>query len=115
MKLGIIEHIDCAHYLPGHTHCGTMHGHTYKVELVVEGEMQDGMLIDFADLKKDVRQILSVYDHTLLNNVIKFPTVENIALEFREKLGEKIPFSFTLKVWEGYNKWCEVEHKAKGE
>ncbi|KAA3619583.1 MAG: 6-carboxytetrahydropterin synthase [Calditrichaeota bacterium] len=111
MRLGIIEHIDCAHYLPGHSHCGTMHGHTYKVEVVVEGEMQGGMLIDFADLKRDIRAVLKIYDHTLLNNVIEFPSVENVALLIREKLSEKLPFSFTLKVWEGINKWCEVDYK----
>ncbi|MCA9733875.1 6-carboxytetrahydropterin synthase [candidate division KSB1 bacterium] len=103
--------MDCAHFLPGHTHCGTMHGHTYKVELVVEGEMnEEGMLIDFSDLKKELRAILKIYDHTLLNNFIKVPTVENIALLLKEKLSEKLPFSFTLRVWEGMNKWCEIEH-----
>lgn len=111
MKLGIIEHIDCAHFLPGHSHCGTMHGHTYKVELIVEGEMNDGMLIDFADLKKEVRAVLKIYDHTLLNDSIDYPSVENVALLLEKKLAEKLAFSFVLKVWEGVNKWCELEHR----
>ena len=46
MKLGIIDYIDCAHYLPEHDRCGTLHGHTYKIELTISGEMKDGMVID---------------------------------------------------------------------
>ena len=38
MRLGITEYIDCAHFLPGHPKCGQVHGHTYKVEVVIEGE-----------------------------------------------------------------------------
>ena len=37
MRLGITEFIDCAHHLPGHAKCGQLHGHTYKVEVVIEG------------------------------------------------------------------------------
>ncbi len=111
MKLGIIEHIDCAHYLPGHSHCGTMHGHTYKIELVVEGKMKDGMLIDFAELKQQARGVLKLYDHTLLNDSVDYPSVENVALLLCDQLAAKLAFGFTLKVWEGVNKWCEVERQ----
>src|SRR4051794_4587161 len=37
MKVVIIEHIDCAHFLPNQPKCGTVHGHTYKIELVADG------------------------------------------------------------------------------
>src|SRR5262245_10716261 len=51
MKIGILDHIDCAHFLPNHPKCGSLHGHTYRVELIVEGPVRDGMVMDFADLK----------------------------------------------------------------
>ena len=51
MKLGIIEYIDCAHFLPGHHKCGALHGHTYRVEVTIEGENKTGMIVDFGDLK----------------------------------------------------------------
>ena len=110
MKLGIIDYIDCAHYLPEHDRCGTLHGHTYKIELMISGEMKDGMVIDFADLKTQVKKILAIYDHRLLNDFIEYPSVENVALLLREKLIENIDFAFSLKVWEGVNKWCEVDY-----
>ena len=38
MKLGITEYIDCAHYLPSHDKCGRLHGHTYTMDVIIEGE-----------------------------------------------------------------------------
>ena len=46
MKLGITEFIDCAHFLPGHPKCGQIHGHTYRVEVVIEGQNTGGMILD---------------------------------------------------------------------
>ncbi len=74
MRLGVIDYIDSAHYLPGHGKCGRVHGHTYKIEVVVEGEVREnGMVIDFYDLKKGIKETLQEYDHTLLNDILDFP------------------------------------------
>ena len=108
MKLGITEYMDCAHFLPGHPKCGTMHGHTYKVEVVIEGENRSGMIIDFADLKSAVRSTLGGYDHRLLNDFLEFPSIENICEMLKSGLAEKISFPFTLRVWEGMGKWAEL-------
>ena len=78
MRLGITDYLDCAHLLPGHPKCGRLHGHTYRVQLVVSGEARDGMLLDFAELKSQVRSVLSRYDHRHWNDFIDYPTVENI-------------------------------------
>jgi 6-pyruvoyltetrahydropterin/6-carboxytetrahydropterin synthase len=79
MRLGITEYIDCAHFLPGHPKCGQVHGHTYKVEVVIEGESdRGGMVVDFNDLKTRTREVLQKYDHRHWNDVLEFPTVENI-------------------------------------
>src|SRR5205823_2007706 len=61
MKLGVTEYIDCAHHLPGHERCGSLHGHTYQVDVFIEGDHKGGMLLDFADLKKTLRTILEHY------------------------------------------------------
>lgn len=108
MKLGVIEYIDCAHYLPGHQKCGTLHGHTYKVEVVIEGENKSGMIIDFAELKNALRETLSAYDHRSFNDFLDYPSVENICEMIKRRLGERMPFSFTLRVWEGHGKWAEL-------
>jgi len=42
MKLGVTEYIDCAHHLPGHERCGSLHGHTYQVDVFIEGDHKGG-------------------------------------------------------------------------
>jgi 6-pyruvoyltetrahydropterin/6-carboxytetrahydropterin synthase len=108
MKLGVIDYIDCAHYLPGHQKCGSLHGHTYRIEVVIEGETREGMVVDFAQLKKSIKEGLSHFDHKTLNDLLEYPSVENICQAIKEKLGETINFPFTLRVWEGHGKWVEM-------
>jgi len=108
MKLGITEFIDCAHFLPGHARCGSLHGHTYKVELIIEGRNETGMIVDFSDLGRILREALSRYDHRALNDFLEYPSVENICELLRRDLSARVPFPFTLRVWEGEGKWAEL-------
>jgi 6-pyruvoyltetrahydropterin/6-carboxytetrahydropterin synthase len=108
MKLGVIEYIDCAHFLPGHQKCGTLHGHTYKIEVVIDGENRSGMIVDFAVLKRSIKETLGVFDHRCFNDFLEYPSVENICEMIKLKLGEHISFPFTLRVWEGHGKWVET-------
>ena len=108
MKIGIIDHIDCAHSLPGHPKCGIPHGHTYKVECVVEGTLKNGMVMDFADLKLAVQSVLTQYDHHSWNDFLEYPSVENICDLLHRELAKTIAFPCTLRVWEGDGKWAEL-------
>ena len=108
MKLGVVEHIDCAHYLPGHPKCGTLHGHTYRVEVVIEGQNKSGMVMDFADLRRALRETLATYDHRSLNDYLEYPSVENICELLQQRLASHIPFMFSIRVWEGEGKWAEL-------
>jgi 6-pyruvoyltetrahydropterin/6-carboxytetrahydropterin synthase len=108
MKLGVVEYMDCAHFLPGHNRCGNPHGHTYRVELVIEGENRSGMVLDFADVKKAARDVLVVYDHKSLNDFLDYPSVENLCELLRRELSERLRFPFTVRVWEGEGKWAEL-------
>jgi 6-pyruvoyltetrahydropterin/6-carboxytetrahydropterin synthase len=91
MRLGVTETIDCAHMLPGHPKCGQLHGHTYTVEVVVEGETDAGMVLDFADLRGQIRAVLGPYDH-----------------RHSDELSRKLAFPFTIRVYEGQGKWAET-------
>ena len=108
MKLGITEHVDCAHFLPGHSKCGQLHGHTYRVEVVIEGEHGGGMIVDFADLKAGTRAVLQQYDHRNWNDVLEYPSVENICELLARQLKDKIRFPFVIRVYEGHGKWAEM-------
>ncbi|WP_407357271.1 6-carboxytetrahydropterin synthase QueD [Methanolobus sp. WCC5] len=109
MRLGITDYIDSAHYLPGHETCGIVHGHTYKTEVVIEGEKKEtGMVMDFYDIKKIVKEILREYDHVLLNNILEFPSVENLCEHVHSRISSRLEFPVSVKMWEGQGKWCEV-------
>jgi 6-pyruvoyltetrahydropterin/6-carboxytetrahydropterin synthase len=108
MRLGITEFIDCAHFLPGHAKCGQLHGHTYKVEVIVEGEKSGGMIVDFGELRSRTREVLQRYDHRNWNDVLDFPSVENICELISEKLKERLAFPLVVRVWEGQGKWAEA-------
>jgi 6-pyruvoyltetrahydropterin/6-carboxytetrahydropterin synthase len=108
VKLGCIEYMDCAHFLPGHKKCGVLHGHTYKVEVIIEGENKTGMIMDFADMKQTIRAVLAKYDHRSLNDFLEYPSVENICEMLQKRFREKWEFPFTIRVWEGEGKWAEI-------
>ena len=64
---------DSAHFLRGYNgKCANLHGHTWRVEVTVGSDTltasgeQRGMVIDFADLKKAVRNLADRFDHTLI-------------------------------------------------
>lgn len=109
MRLGVTDSIDCAHLLPGHPKCGQLHGHSYKIELSVEGETKDGMLLDFAELKARLRGVLARYDHRHWNDFLDYPTVENICERLTAELASVLDLPFTLRVYEGYAKWAEAD------
>ena len=109
MRLGVTHYVDCAHLLPGHPKCGQLHGHTYRVEVVVEGEMKDGMVLDFADLKAGIRGVLSRYDHRDWNDFMDYPTVENICDRLATEIADEVTLPFSIRVYEGHAKWAETD------
>lgn len=77
---------EAAHRLPmvppGHK-CGRLHGHSYRVEIHVSGNIDPemGWVRDFADIKVDWKQLEDQLDHRYLNEVpgLENPTSENVA------------------------------------
>ncbi|MEE3393684.1 MAG: 6-carboxytetrahydropterin synthase QueD [Lachnospiraceae bacterium] len=103
---------DAAHFLKGHPgKCRNLHGHRWKVEIVLESsEISDGMIIDFADVKHALRDLTEELDHSFifekgslknttltalsdegfkLNEVPFRPTAENFAKYFFDAMKEK--------------------------
>src|ERR1039457_4607877 len=65
--------------------CENVHGHNYKVQLVVGGEQLDsaGLLMDFVEVKRTIKELVERLDHRFLNDVPPFdklnPSAENIS------------------------------------
>jgi 6-pyruvoyltetrahydropterin/6-carboxytetrahydropterin synthase len=68
-----------------HGKCENVHGHNYRCQVTVEGADVDenGLLVDFVELKKAVHSVLDRLDHQWLNDFPPFnvinPSAENIA------------------------------------
>lgn len=98
---------DSAHFLPHvalNHKCRKLHGHTYKVVIGVEGEVNEqGWIIDFADISAVVQPILGKIDHTLLNAVpgLDNPTAENIAVWIHDEIKKHLPILSFVSVQEG--------------
>lgn len=55
------------HMIPGHAKCGRLHGHTYTVNLKIDGEADaSGMVLDFGNVKKVLNKLLEELDHKVI-------------------------------------------------
>ena len=121
--------------------CRNVHGHSYKLSVTVIGEpiadsshVKFGMVIDFSDLKKIVKEeIVDVFDHATVFNkntphvelakelsdrghsvllVDYQPTSEMMVIDFAEKIRQRLPKQtqlFSLRLQEtatSYAEWC---------
>jgi len=94
-ELRIISQFGAAHQLRDvGGKCENLHGHNWKIEVYVTGnKLEDnGLLIDFALLKKETARSLYELDHKFLNELEYFKTVnpssENIARYIYESLSQ---------------------------
>ena len=105
--------------------CKNVHGHSYKLSVTVIGmpildttNVKFGMVIDFTDLKKIVREeIVDLFDHATVFNqntphvelaaelknrghhvilVDYQPTSENMVIDFAEKIKSRLPKEIAL-------------------
>lgn len=105
-----------AHRLPEHEgKCCRLHGHTYSLEVTVEGKPQEsgpasGMVMDFAELRQRVNElVVERLDHQLLNDLFDFvPTVEAVAAWAFNRLQEAgLPVA-RVRLSESPNTYVEV-------
>ena len=96
-ELRIVAHFAAAHQLRGfHGKCEDLHGHNWKVEVHVRGSRlgEDGLLVDFRDVKKATENVLDGLDHKFLNELDPFreinPSSENIAHYIYDRLTREL-------------------------
>ncbi|MEM1577264.1 MAG: 6-carboxytetrahydropterin synthase QueD [Archaeoglobaceae archaeon] len=108
MVVGVSESFSAAHSIPGHKKCGKVHGHNFVVSVEVEGELKNGMVIDFFELKTHLKEVLEKFDHSMLNELIEVPTSENIALHVFKELKARGLNVVRVRVSENVDKWAEI-------
>jgi 6-pyruvoyltetrahydropterin/6-carboxytetrahydropterin synthase len=91
-------HYDAAHLLREHGgKCARLHGHRYVVEVALQADNvgENGMVYDFADLKRDLRELAGRFDHQNLNEIPPFTeiesTAENQARFFYDEIRKRLP------------------------
>lgn len=119
--------------------CKNVHGHSYKLSVTVIGtpiterdNVKFGMVIDFSDLKKIVKEeIVDQFDHATVFNettphvelaselknrghhviLVNYqPTSENMVIDFAERIKNRLPQSinlFSLKLQETESSFAE--------
>lgn len=110
---------EMAHALDGYDGlCKNLHGHSYRLFVTVSGEPkgEDGMVMDFKELKRIVEEeIIDRLDHSLLIwekspsldkliglyeriNIVDYrPTSENMIMDFVERISGRLPEGVRLQ------------------
>ena len=104
---------EAAHWLPcfpeGHK-CRRMHGHSFRVDVIVEGELDPsvGYLIDFADIKRATEPLERALDHRCLNEIegLENPTSEMVAAWIWARLKPALPMLSEIVVHETCTSTC---------
>ena len=110
---------EAAHSLPYYEGaCHELHGHSYQLEVTVQGDLNKdstdpkcGMVIDFKDLKKIVKEVvIDRYDHNYLNQSFSNPTAENMVIKIAFDIMASLPDNVMLvscKLWETEDSYAE--------
>ncbi len=96
-EVAVEETFAAGHALRGYKgKCENVHGHNYKVRVVLAGEKLDqtGLIYDFVELKQRIGEVVSSLDHRFLNDMPPFtelnPSAENIAKYFYDELSRRL-------------------------
>ena len=104
---------EAAHWLPnfpeGHK-CRRMHGHSFGVEIAVEGDVppETGYLLDYGDIGKAFEPLHDQLDHRCLNDIegLENPTSEVLAAWLWERLEPALPMLAEITVQETCSVRC---------
>jgi 6-pyruvoyltetrahydropterin/6-carboxytetrahydropterin synthase len=96
-QVSVEETFSAGHALRGyHGKCENVHGHNYRVRLTVEGPHLDsiGLLCDFTEIKRIVREVIAGLDHQFINDLPAFrsvnPSAENLAKYFYDQVAGQL-------------------------
>jgi 6-pyruvoyltetrahydropterin/6-carboxytetrahydropterin synthase len=72
-----------------------MHGHSYQIEIVIEGDIdpERGWVMDFADIDERTMPLVRQLDHQVLNEIdgLTNPTSELLAVWWWKRLSPVLP------------------------
>ena len=102
---------EAAHQLPWHPgKCQRLHGHHYRLEVTVEGPLDErGIVVDFDDLATVLdREVVERFDHRFLNDLMDNPTAELIAAEAWKVVEAAGVNVVAVRLWETPDSWVDL-------
>ncbi|MDX9791277.1 MAG: 6-carboxytetrahydropterin synthase [Candidatus Kapaibacterium sp.] len=77
-KIGKEYKWEMSHRLPFHEGpCKNIHGHSYKMFLILEGELtENSMVLDYYDIDKFVKPLLEKFDHSFVCDKDDYKMIE---------------------------------------
>ena len=120
MKVALTKtfQIEAAHYLPllAKSHkCSRMHGHSFQIEVRVEGECDPQLcwLMDYSDIKTAFQPLFDQIDHNCFNDIhgLENPTSEMLAKWIWDRLKPSLPLLTKVIVAET----CTARAEYQGE
>ncbi|HEX7444115.1 MAG TPA: 6-carboxytetrahydropterin synthase QueD [Acidimicrobiales bacterium] len=102
---------EAAHRLAWHPgKCRNLHGHSYRLDVTVEGPLDaNGVVLDFDTLHDVVRTaVIDVWDHRDLNEVLDNPTAELLAHRAWDLLSDAGLELAGLRLWETGDSWVDL-------
>src|SRR5215203_7235398 len=116
VRLSKTFHFEAAHDLPtfpADHKCRRLHGHSFRFDVVVEGEVDPakGYLIDYGEIKVATEPIVKRLDHHYLNEIdgLSNPTSENLARWIWKNLHPSLSILHKVVVRETCNVGCIYE------
>jgi len=113
MELRKTFQFEAAHLLPGlpKSHkCRRLHGHSFKVEIAVTGDVDPklGWVMDYAEIRNAFKPLWEKLDHFYLNEIpgLENPTSENVAIWIWKKLKPRLPLLTEVVVAETCTARC---------
>ncbi len=106
-------HFEAAHTLPmvpkDHA-CARIHGHSFRVVVTIEGEVDPAMgwIYEHKKISQAMAPLLAKLDHQYLNEVegLENPTLENFAHWLWVRLEGNCPGLYEILIQETPTAWC---------
>ena len=113
--------IEAARSLPNLTKnhpCRNIHGHSFKVKIVVRGRVNKntGFVMDFSEIDEAFKPLLDQLDHKYLNDVpgLENPSSENMCQWIWSRLKPKLPSLHKIIIKETESTGCSYKGGKDG-
>ena len=113
-SITVESHFSSGHFLPSYDGaCNRCHAHGWKYSVTVRKRINPdtGMVMDYKDLKKCLKEMEDIIDHRMLNDILPFePTSENVAVWMWEYLSKRLLLKgiVEIKLYESENCYTTI-------